>query len=116
MITITPEYYDGCVEWVARSQDLPEFLIGVGDTPKEAFENLLVVHKMFEETKKEDTMNFSTALLYIKDGGKVARKGWNGKDMWVAMVRGRNHDLQKHDIWPKHIRDVAVNNGGKVDI
>jgi hypothetical protein len=25
-------------------------------------------------------------------------------------------DMQEHDIWPKHIRDVALNNGGKVEI
>jgi hypothetical protein len=61
-------------------------------------------------------MDFSTALLQIKDGGKVARKGWNGKDMWVSMARARILDMQEHDIWPKHIRDVALNNGGKVEI
>jgi hypothetical protein len=60
-------------------------------------------------------MDFSTALLHIKTGGRVARKGWNGKDMWVSIARGRVLDIRKHDIWPEHIKNVAVNHG-KVEI
>lgn len=29
-------------------------------------------------------MNFSQALDWMKNGAKVARTGWNGKNMWVA--------------------------------
>lgn len=29
--------------------------------------------------------NFSVALQYLKDGGRVARSGWNGKGMWLQM-------------------------------
>lgn len=31
-------------------------------------------------------MDFGTALAALKQGGKVARKGWNGKGMFVYLV------------------------------
>lgn len=30
-------------------------------------------------------MNFGDALKTLKDGGKVARTGWNGKGMWLEL-------------------------------
>ena len=32
--------------------------------------------------------DFSIALDYLKDGKKVAREGWNGKGMWIILVKG----------------------------
>ena len=31
-------------------------------------------------------MNFSEALLALKDGKRVSRAGWNGSGMWVCMM------------------------------
>lgn len=36
----------------------------------------------------EDTMTFSAALELLKQGQRLARKGWNGKGMWVALTSG----------------------------
>jgi hypothetical protein len=33
-------------------------------------------------------MNFSQALDMIKQGHRLAREGWNGKDMFVYLVHG----------------------------
>jgi hypothetical protein len=33
-------------------------------------------------------MNFSQALEFIKHGNKLARAGWNGKDMWLVIQKG----------------------------
>lgn len=33
-------------------------------------------------------MNFSDALARIKEGHRLARAGWNGKDMYVFLVPG----------------------------
>lgn len=33
-------------------------------------------------------MNFGHAIEMLKRGGKVARKGWNGKGMWLVLVPG----------------------------
>lgn len=30
--------------------------------------------------------DFSLALLHLKQGKKVARSGWNGKGMWIALT------------------------------
>lgn len=35
-------------------------------------------------------MDFSEALLVIKNGGKVARSGWNGKGQFVCVIPGGN--------------------------
>ena len=33
-------------------------------------------------------MNFGTALEELKQGNKVARKGWNGKGMFIYLTTG----------------------------
>jgi hypothetical protein len=38
------------------------------------------------------TFGFSSALEIIQEGGKVARSGWNGKGMFLSLVKGRNTD------------------------
>jgi len=40
---------------------------------------------------REVVMDFSEALTALKNGGKVAREGWNGKDMWLKMQRPDEH-------------------------
>lgn len=35
-------------------------------------------------------MNFGEALEKLKEGKKVARKGWNGKNMFVYLVKGQS--------------------------
>ena len=45
-------------------------------SPKDAFENAY---------RESDAMTFGLAIEAIKKGIKVARKGWNGKDMWLEL-------------------------------
>jgi hypothetical protein len=33
-------------------------------------------------------MDFSYALHALKEGQKVMRRGWNGKNMWVVLQKG----------------------------
>jgi len=40
-------------------------------------------------------MTFSHALVYIKQGYRVARKGWNGKDMFIFLVPGSNFKVNR---------------------
>lgn len=37
-------------------------------------------------------MNFGEALEQLKEGKKVARKGWNGKGMFIYLTQGRTID------------------------
>lgn len=41
-----------------------------------------------EPLKKGETFGFEVALHLLKFGLKVARKGWNGKQMWIALTPG----------------------------
>lgn len=45
--------------------------------------------KQFEEAYREcDNMTFGLAIEALKKGMKVARKGWNGKGMFVVYQKG----------------------------
>jgi len=47
--------------------------------------------RQFEETSsRTDHMNFGMALVALKKGLKVARRGWNATDQWlrIAFLRG----------------------------
>ena len=45
---------------------------------------------VFERAYKPcDGMTFGMALEALKKGHKVARKGWNGKGMWLMLVPGQ---------------------------
>ena len=39
-------------------------------------------------TKTKDTMEFEEALRLLKQGNKVARRGWNGEDMFLFLIQG----------------------------
>ena len=39
-------------------------------------------------------MDFSEALKSIKEGKQVARKGWNGKDMFIYYVPANTYKAQ----------------------
>lgn len=60
------EYNDGYISW----------------SPKDVFE------KAYQPI---DAMNFSHALQAIKDGHKVARKGWNGKEQFVFLIKASQY-------------------------
>ncbi|GLO70315.1 hypothetical protein MACH17_18320 [Phaeobacter inhibens] len=40
------------------------------------------------------SMNFGHALQALKDGHRVARAGWNGKGMWIALTPGSVFDAR----------------------
>lgn len=46
-------------------------------SPKDVFEDAY---------RQTDAMNFGLAIEAMKDGERVARKGWNGKDMYVFLA------------------------------
>lgn len=49
-------------------------------SPKEAFE---------EAYEPITGMSFSSALVAMKEGKKVARTGWNGKGMWLHLFKSQ---------------------------
>lgn len=43
-------------------------------------------------------MDFSEALDAIKSGARLARKGWNGKDMFVFLVGGSSFQVNREPL------------------
>lgn len=40
-------------------------------------------------------MDFSQALACLKEGHKVAREGWNGKEMFIFIVQGSTFEVNR---------------------
>lgn len=43
-------------------------------------------------------MNFSDALVAIKQGKRLARSGWNGRGMFVFLVAGSNFRVNREPL------------------
>lgn len=61
--------------------------------------------------RKTDAMTFGDAILMLKDGKKVARAGWNGKGMWLALSHG-HAALEASKFWAEPNRRHAEKLGG----
>ena len=59
-------------------------------------------------------MKFGDALEWSKQGFKIARKGWNAKNLWIAYQSGRVIDID--EFWNPHTKDFAKQNGGKAEV
>lgn len=64
--------------------------------------------KRFEEAyRKLGEMNFGHALELLKRGEKVARKGWNGKGMFLFLATGKQFESDNlGDQLPEIVNDV----------
>lgn len=64
----------------------------------------------------DELMNFGEALIQLKEGEKVTRRGWNGKNMWLIHVPGQV-DVKVLPDSPYHragLRVVSI--GGHIDM
>ena len=69
-------------------------------SPKDVFE------KAYRPT---DNMNFGLAIEAMKIGKRVARSGWNGKDMWLALQKPDvNSKMSLPYIYMKPVTDDFV--------
>ena len=64
-----------------------------------------------------DGMTFGMAIEAMKHGKRVARKGWNGKGMWlcVPLCNGPK-EIPASSIWGKPNAEYAEQNGGTVKV
>jgi hypothetical protein len=60
-------------------------------------------------------MSFGHAIEALKDGCRVARRGWNGREMWLAYSPGAK-DLPADKFWSPHNKAFAVANGGTAEV
>lgn len=57
----------------------------------------------------KETFGFSNALLALKSGAKVARRGWNAKNQWVgAQYPDENSKMQCPYLYLKNAQDKLV--------
>lgn len=63
--------------------------------------------------KEENEMTFGAALDWLKTGGKVTRKGWNGKGMflWLKPAATIKSDWCKDPL----LKRICDDNGGEAE-
>ena len=59
---------------------------------------------------------FSAALVHIKDGGRVARTGWNGKGMFIFLVPGSVFQVNREPLLSILGAGTEVNYHGHIDM
>lgn len=74
--------------------------------------------KEFEDVSRPcDGMTFGMAIEAMKRGKKVARKGWNGKGMWLCVpLCDGPRKIPAVDIWGKPNAEYAEQNGGTAKV
>lgn len=76
-------------------------------TPKEPFE------KAYQPL---DALNFGHALEALKAGKKVARKGWNGKNMFIFLVPGSTFKVNRAPLLGIYPEGTEINYHGHIDM
>ena len=72
------EYLDG------GKPNHPDFAGYISWSPKEQAEAAY---------RPVDGLTFGLAIEALKRGNRVLRKGWNGKGMWLALIKNGNFDV-----------------------
>ena len=66
--------------------------------------------------KASSEFDFSLALLKLKDGRRVARRGWNGKGMWIALSCDGGRETKAENFWSPHAKAHAIASGGTATV
>ena len=61
-------------------------------------------------------MDFSEALINIKDGNKVQRKGWNGKGMFIFLVPSSTFNVNRPPLLGIYPEGTEINYHAHVDM
>lgn len=64
----------------------------------------------------ETSLDFSDALHYIKAGKRVARKGWNGKGMFIFLVPGSVFKVNRPPLLGIYPDGTEIDYHGHVDM
>jgi hypothetical protein len=80
------------------------------NVPKEVLEELLKFGR--EEIMEIEQMDFGGAIAALKAGKKVARKGWNGKGMFLWLKPGT--EIKSEWCKDPELKKLADENGGTI--
>lgn len=61
-------------------------------------------------------MDFSEALQKVKEGYRLARKGWNGKGMFIFLVPGSTFKVNRPPLLGIYDEGTEINYHGHVDM
>jgi len=61
-------------------------------------------------------MNFSMALEFIKRGYRLARYGWNGKDMFIFLVKGSAFKVDRPPLLGIYEEGKVINYRSHIDM
>jgi len=64
----------------------------------------------------EPQFDFSVALIAVKDGAKVARKGWNGKGMFIFLVPGSTFKVNRPPLLGIYPEGTEINYHPHIDM
>lgn len=62
------------------------------------------------------TFDFSVALNALRQGKRIARKGWNGKDMYLYLVPGSEFETNREPLLSLLGRDTLVEYRSHIDM
>ena len=74
-------------------------------SPKEVFE---------KDYRINGELSFGDALEALKQGNKVCRSGWNGKDQYVVAQQGQ--EIESTYVWNPHNKAHAEKLGGWIEV
>lgn len=61
-------------------------------------------------------MNFGNVLEAIKHGNKAAREGWNGKDMFIFLVKGSTFNVNRPPLMGIYPEGTVINYRSHIDM
>lgn len=61
-------------------------------------------------------MDFSLALRHLKEGYKVARTNWNGKDMFIFLVPGSTFKVNRAPLLGIYPEGTEIKYHGHIDM
>lgn len=61
-------------------------------------------------------MNFSDALHHIKEGTRVSRTGWNGKNMFIFLVHGSVFKVNRMPLLGIYPEGTEIKYHGHIDM
>lgn len=83
-------------EWTSETERTREGYLVIEQNYKhpdtgqiDSFEHWMEVEDFESQYLKEKNIGFGCALEFLKQGKRVARKGWNGKGMFIFLTEGR---------------------------
>lgn len=98
------EYVDG------GKANTPQYAGYVSWSPKDVFERAY---------RSCESMTFGLAIEALKAGKKIARAGWNGKGMWLALSGSTTEprNIAYENFWSKNASEWArTENGGGAEV